>query len=241
MSVEAGDQLTIGVSPTIAGLDARVTATEGWQTTAGSAATVGGLDARTTALETNTASLTQSGANVTLNTTGNVDFEENGTPWMFYAQPNAALVFSPPTATQSRGRHDFYDGTPPLSLMARFDGDAGTITFQPGKTFECNAAATFASAITSSFSSSFRQGTATTTTSASDTQYTTGFTYREHVLSVPFGFTFASAPRVYVNKATQSATVISVCATNVTTTGFTLRALDVDAPTYFEAQWLAVL
>jgi hypothetical protein len=28
---------------------------------------------------------------------------------------------------------------------------------------------------------------------------------------------------------------------NRSTTGFTLRALDVDAPTYFEAQWLAVL
>jgi hypothetical protein len=128
-----------------------------------------------------------------------------------------------------------------LSLLARFDGDAGTITFQPGKTFTCNAATTFASTITSSWSSSFRQGTATATTSTSDTQYTTGFTYREHVVVVPFGYTFASAPRVYVNKATQSASVISVCATNVTTTGFTLRALDVDAPTYFEVQWLAVL
>jgi hypothetical protein len=120
-------------------------------------------------------------------------------------------------------------------------GSDKTLTVKSGATLNVAGAATFASTITSSWSSSFRQGTATTTTSASDTQYTTGFTYREHVLSVPFGYTFASAPRVYVNKATQSASIISVCATNVGTTGFTLRALDVDAPTYVEVQWLAVL
>jgi hypothetical protein len=176
-SIETGDQLTLDVSPTIAGLDGRVTTLEGdaiqsltfnspinvtgsgtsrnigviaqvgehsplttigalrglWSTsdialtvepgdqlTIGVSPTIAGLDARTTTLETNTASLSQSGASVVLNTTGNVNFQEAGTSWMFYAQPNSALVFSPPIAIQSRGRHDFYDATEPLSLMARF-------------------------------------------------------------------------------------------------------------------------
>jgi hypothetical protein len=127
------------------------------------------------------------------------------------------------------------------STYVTLTGGTKTLRVHSDATLDCDGAATFASTITSSWSSSFRQGTVSSTTSTSDTQYTTGFTYREHVLSVSFSYTFASAPRVYVNKATQSASVISVCATNVTTTGFTLRALDVDAPTYFEVQWLAVL
>ena len=204
--------------------------------------TVSGLDTRIASLETNTASLSQSGTTATLDTAGDVYFRESGANWMFYAQPNQALVFSPVAAIQSRGQHQFYNSVQPLSLLARFDGDADTITFQPGKTFTCSAAATFSSAATSAFSSSLRQGTYATTTSTSDTQYIHGgLTYREHVASVAFSYTFASAPRVYLNKSTQSSSILSVCATNVTATGFTLRALDVDAPTYLEVQWMAVL
>jgi hypothetical protein len=127
------------------------------------------------------------------------------------------------------------------STYVTLTGGTKTLRVHPGATLDCDGSATFASTITSSWSSSFRQGTVTTTTSTSDTQYTTGFTYREHTKSVDFSYTFASAPRVYVNLSTQSASIVRVSATNVTTTGFTLRALDVDAPTYLEVQWLAVL
>jgi hypothetical protein len=204
---------------------------------------VGGLDARTTTLEGNTASLTQSGADVTLNTTGNVDFEENGTAWMFYAQPNGALVLSPPIAVQSRGRHDFYDSTPPLSLLARFDGDAGTITFQAGKTFTCNATATFASTVSSAFASSIRQGTSTVSTSTGGTSYTYGgFTYKEFVYAISYGYTFSSAPRVHVTTSSASPSIIRVSATDVTTTGFNLRILDANDPsTSVSTEWLAIL
>jgi hypothetical protein len=262
LTVETGDQLTIGVSPTIAGLDARTTAVESWQTTAGSAATVGGLDARTTALE---AAVDINGNNVEItspNTSGQVGFSDSlGNLVYYYTEAFGTMV----STAKVQYRSDltvFGPGYTPIRQIFQVSvtnnrvqindsatnanyveatGSNKTLTVKSGATLNVAGSATFASTITSSWTSSFRQGTATATTSTSDTQYTTGFTYREHVVVVPFGYTFASAPRVYVNKATQSATVISVCATNVTTTGFTLRALDVDAPTYFEAQWLAVL
>jgi hypothetical protein len=262
MTVQGADELTLGVSPTIAGLDARTTAVEGWQTTAGSAATVGGLDARTTALE---AAVDINGNNVEIaspNTSGQVGFSDSlGNLVYYYTEAFGTMVST--AKVQYRSDLTVFDpGYTPIRQIFQVSvtnnrvqindsatnanyveatGSNKTLTVKSGATLNVAGAATFASTITSSWTSSFRQGTATATTSTSDTQYTTGFTYREHVVVVPFGYTFASAPRVYVNKATQSASVISVCATNVTTTGFTLRALDVDAPTYFEVQWLAVL
>jgi hypothetical protein len=262
MTIETGDKLTLGVSSTIVGLDARTTAVESWQTTAGAAATVGGLDARTTTLE---GAVDVAGNDVSLaspNASGQVGFADSlGTLVHYYTEAFGTVV----STAKAQYRNDFivYDpGYTPIRTLfnasvtnnrvqinnpvdntnyVEATGSNKTLTVKSGATLNVAGSATFAAAITSAWTSSFRQGTATTTTSASDTQYTTGFAYREHVLSVPFSYTFSAAPRVYVNKATQSATVVSVCATNVTTTGFTLRALDVDAPTYVEVQWLAVL
>jgi hypothetical protein len=211
--------------------------------TIGLSATMSGLPARTTTLETNTASLTQSGANVTLNTTGNVFFQEGGTTWMQYAQPNSALALSQPIATQSRGQHDFYDSTQPLSLMARFDGDAGSITFYGGKTFTCNATATFASAATSAFSSSIKQGSATVSTSTGGVQHSFGgSSFKRFTYSISFPQAFSAPPQVYLTLASNSPSIKTHACSNITASGFDAHVDDYQDPTTgVVVQWLAIL
>jgi hypothetical protein len=246
-------QATAGAAATVGGLDARVTTLEA----------AGGLDARVTDLEDAVVVGANSVDLRSPSTTGLVGFQDStGTRQVYMTEEFNSTVIVNPTL-QARGNLQVYDATySPIRLVFGVVNNTATATFSdpatnsayvtltggtktlrvhPGATLDCDGSATFASTITSSWSSSFRQGTATTTTSTSDTQCTTGFTYREHTKSVDFSYTFASAPRVYVNLSTQSASIVRVSATNVTTTGFTLRCLDVDAPTYLEVQWLAVL
>jgi hypothetical protein len=100
--------------------------------------------------------------------------------------------------------------------------------------------ATFANDITAPNVPRIKQGAAIVTTGG--TSYTKGgFTYQESTHAVTFGYTFSTEPRVHVTLDGVRPTIMNVAVSGISTTGFTLRVIDAEAPKTITVQWLAVL
>jgi hypothetical protein len=170
--------------------------------------------------------------NSTLQPRGNVQvFDDSYSP--------IRLVFGVTNSTATATFNDPVTNSAYVTLT----GGTKTLRVHSDATLDCDGAATFASTVSSAFASSIRQGTSTVSTSTGGTSYTYGgFTYKEFVYAIGFGYTFASAPRVHVTTSSASPSIVRVSATDVTTTGFNLRILDANDPsTSVSTEWLAIL
>jgi hypothetical protein len=179
-------------------------------------------------------------------------------------QFNNTVIVEP--TLQPRGNLQVYDATySPIRLVFGVINNTATVTFSdpatnatyitatggtktlrvlPGATLDCDGSATFASAATSAFSSSIKQGTATvsTTTGGVVVNLPGGASFKRFTYAITFPQAFASPPQVYLTLASNTPTIKTHACSNITATGFDAHVDDYDDPTSnVVVQWLAIL